>query len=599
MNIKESIKYKLIIMYLGLVLIVMIVSGSYILLRLQNIEEDKAKTQLELYTERINEQVISGGNEDNFQEELLKFSQGGSSISNTQGNIINSQGNTIASTSVVSEPFPQYRNSSVISALAGERCFDIFKRSTDTSGLAKYWISYASPVLDSDGNVKYVIFSRIDASDIKSGLDQTRRTIFIAVFLALALTIFMGYIFAKTITGPILELTSKARLLATGNLNQKVKVKSNDEIGQLTESFNHMSSELDKNIKIISNEKNKLEIILHNMSDGVISYDSLGNLIHVNSVAMDMLEISDFNMSFTEFIKKFDLSSGIYLDINKEPSKKVTFPIGEKFITANFTPYYRDKDIIDGIVVVLQDITEAKKLDDMRKEFVANVSHELRTPLTTVKSYTETLMDGAVLDEEISMEFLGIINNEADRMAFLVRDLLQLSRFDNKQIQLSVTEIDLNSYISETVKQNKIHAEAKEQNLYFIPYDKDVFVYADRDRIGQVINNIITNAIKYSQNKAEIKIFIEEDDNYYKLTVKDTGMGIPKNDLPRIFERFYRVDKARSRAMGGTGLGLAIAKEIMEIHQGKITVESEYGKGTAMTMWFNKNFKGIDDKNLE
>lgn len=593
MRITGSIKYKLMIMYLGLVLIVTIVSGTYILISLQNIEQEKAKTQLELYTERIQEQVISSGDEDKFQEELLKFSQGGSSISNTQGNIIDVNGNTIASTTVTKEPFPQYRNASVISALSGTESFDIFKRSTDTSGLAKYWISYAYPLKDTQGEVKYVIFSRIDATDIKSSIEQTRRSIIIALFIALALTAFMGYIFAKTITGPILELTSKAKALASGNLNQKASVKSDDEIGQLTMSFNNMAKELHKNINIISNEKNKLEIILHNMSDGVISYDSLGNLIHVNSVATEMLELTEFNMSFTEFIKAFDINSGVYIDITREPSKKVTFPVGKKFITADFTPYYREKNIIDGIVVVLQDITEAKKLDDMRKEFVANVSHELRTPLTTVKSYAETLIDGAVDDKEIAMEFLGIINGEADRMSFLVRDLLQLSRFDNKQIILSISEIELNSYMADVIKQNKIHADAKEQNLYFIPYFKDVIIQGDRDRIGQVVNNIITNAIKYSLNKAEIKVFIEEDEKYYKLTVKDTGMGIPKSDIPRIFERFYRVDKARSRAMGGTGLGLSIAKEIMEIHDGKITVESEYGKGTAMTMWFNKNFNGI------
>ncbi len=593
MRITGSIKYKLMIMYLGLVLIVTIVSGTYILISLQNIEQEKAKTQLKLYTDRIQEQVISNGDESKFQEELLKFSQGGYNISNTQGNIIDVNGNTIASTTVAKEPFPEYRNASVISALSGTESFDIFKRSTDTSGLAKYWISYASPIYDLEGNVKYVIFSRIDATDIKASLEQTRRSIIISLFIALTLTAFMGYIFAKTITGPILELTSKAKALANGNLNQKASVKSNDEIGQLTMSFNNMAKELHKNINIISNEKNKLEIILHNMSDGVISYDSVGNLMHVNSVAIEMLELTEFNMSFTDFIKAFDINSGVYIDITKEQSKKVTFPVGKKFITAYFTPYYREKYIIDGIVVVLQDITEAKKLDDMRKEFVANVSHELRTPLTTVKSYTETLIDGAVDDKEIAMEFLGIINNEADRMSFLVRDLLQLSRFDNKQIILSVSEIDLNAYMNDVVKQNKIHADAKEQNLYFIPYPKDVIIQGDRDRIGQVVNNIITNAIKYSLNKAEIKIFIEEDEKYYKLTVKDTGMGIPKSDIPRIFERFYRVDKARSRAMGGTGLGLSIAKEIMEIHDGKITVESEYGKGTAMTMWFNKNFNGI------
>ncbi len=219
---------------------------------------------------------------------------------------------------------------------------------------------------------------------------------------------------------------------------------------------------------------------------------------------------------------------------------------------------------------------------------MANVSHELRTPLTTVKSYTETLIEGAIEDREIALDFLGIIDSEADRMAFLVRDLLQLTRFDNKQVRLDITEIEMNEFLNITVRQNKIHAEAKNQELTFEPYPHDVVIYGDRDRVGQVVNNIVTNAIKYSLEQAQIRIYIGEDAQYYKISVRDTGMGISREDLPRIFERFYRVDKARSRAMGGTGLGLAIAKEIMEGHGGRLTAESEYGKGTVMTMWFPK-----------
>jgi len=197
-------------------------------------------------------------------------------------------------------------------------------------------------------------------------------------------------------------------------------------------------------------------------------------------------------------------------------------------------------------------------------------------------------MEGALEDRETAMEFLSIIDSEADRMAFLVRDLLQLSRFDNKQVRLHITEIEMNAYLETTVKQCKIHAEAKNQTFLFQPCAHPVLVFGDRDRVGQVVNNIITNAIKYSLEQAEIKIYITEDENWYKISVKDTGMGISREDLPRIFERFYRVDKARSRAMGGTGLGLAIAKEIMESHKGRLTAESEYGKGTTMTMWFPK-----------
>lgn len=581
----RSIKWKLIVMYLGLVLIVMIVSGSYILLSLRNIEIDKSRGELERYAEKINEQVIESGKPEDFQQELLKTVSNAVGI---QGNILNGAGDTIASTTVTQAPYPEYTDQSIIAAMNGMTSFSTQKKSTDAFGLLREWMSYAVPVGGAEGETAYIIYTRLDASDMQTSLNETTKTIIMAVAIALVLAAMMGYVFAQTLTGPILALTKGAKSLAEGDMSQSLKVRSTDEIGQLTSSFNYMAEELAKNMSEISREKNRLEILLHNMSDGVISFDKDGNLMLANAAAATMLHEERMDMSFTEFIRKFDINSGVYLDMGNEPSKKVTFPVGKQFINANFTPYYDKKGKMEGLVVVLQDITEQKKLDDMRKEFVANVSHELRTPLTTVKSYTETLLDGAMEEKELAAEFLTIINSEADRMAFLVRDLLQLTRFDNKQVRLDMTEIEMNDFLSMTVRQNKIHAEAKNQQLSFQPYEHMVVVHGDRDRVGQVVNNIVTNAIKYSLEQATIRIFITEDEKYFKINVKDTGMGISREDLPRIFERFYRVDKARSRAMGGTGLGLAIAKEIMETHGGKLTAESEYGKGTTMTMWFPK-----------
>lgn len=572
-------------MYLGLVLIVMIVSGSYILLSLRNIELEKSRGQLASYAEKIGEQVIQDNDSEHFQENLLKTVPNAMGV---QGNILDANGDTIASNSVLQKPYPVYNDQAIIAAMNGMSSFSTGKKSIDSFGFLKEWMSYAAPIKGEDNKVAYIIYTRLDAGDMRSSLDETTKIIIIAVAISLLLAVIMGYVFAQTLTGPILALTKGAKSMAEGNFEQSLKVRSTDEIGQLTSSFNYMASELTKNMSEISKEKNRLEILLHNMSDGVISFNKDGELMLANTAATEMLGVDKIDMDFSTFIRDYDINSGVYLDMGNEPSQKVTFPVGKQFINANFTPYYNSAGQIEGLVVVLQDITEQKKLDDMRKEFVANVSHELRTPLTTVKSYTETLMDGAMDDKEIAMEFLGIIDSEADRMAFLVRDLLQLSRFDNKQVHLDITEIDMNEFLACTVKQNKIHAEAKRQELNFEPPSKEVVVFGDRDRVGQVVNNIITNAIKYSLEQATIKIYITEDDMYYKISVKDTGMGISREDLPRIFERFYRVDKARSRAMGGTGLGLAIAKEIMESHGGKLTAESEYGKGTVMTMWFPK-----------
>ncbi len=581
----RSIKWKLIAMYLGLVLIVMIVSGTYILLSLRNIEIDKSRQRLEIYAEKIQEQVIDDAVEETFQENLQKTVTNAMGI---QGNILNSQGDTIATTTALQPPYTQYTDQAILSGMNGTASFSSGKKSTDSFGLLKEWLSYAMPVKAENGEVAYIVYTRLDAGDMQSSLNETTKTIIIAVAIALFLAAIMGYVFAQTLTVPILALTKGAKNMAEGKLKQSLQVRSSDEIGQLTSSFNDMAAELRKTMSEISKEKNRLEIILHNMSDGVISFAKEGELMLANTAAEDMLHVDKMDMDFSKFIREFDINAGVYLDMGDEPSKKVTFPVGKQFIHATFSPHYNTRQEMEGVVVVLQDVTEQKKLDDMRKEFVANVSHELRTPLTTVKSYTETLMEGALEDRETAMEFLSIIDSEADRMAFLVRDLLQLSRFDNKQVRLHITEIEMNAYLEITVKQYKIHAEAKNQTFLFQPCDHPVLVFGDRDRVGQVVNNIITNAIKYSLEQAEIKIYITEDENWYKISVKDTGMGISREDLPRIFERFYRVDKARSRAMGGTGLGLAIAKEIMESHKGRLTAESEYGKGTTMTMWFPK-----------
>jgi two-component system sensor histidine kinase VicK len=241
---------------------------------------------------------------------------------------------------------------------------------------------------------------------------------------------------------------------------------------------------------------------------------------------------------------------------------------------------------VDGFVIVLQDMTKMARLDKTRRDFVANVSHELRTPLTSVKTYTETLLDGAVEDVETASRFLRVIDDETQRMTNLVMDLLELSRLDNKPGLQEREVVDLSGLLRVTIRQSMVLAEAKGQSIRFEPPGKPYFIEAEAKKINQVITNIITNSIKYSPENTAIEIALEETDRYYRVFIKDNGIGIPKDDIPHIFERFYRVDKARSRAQGGTGLGLAIAKEIMEEHNGRIVVSSELGKGTTMVLRF-------------
>lgn len=584
----KSIKWKLVAMYLVIVLIVMIVSGTFILLRLQSSEINKGRSELEQYAQKLEDQVVLSYDEMNFQAVLNDFYYGDSLGTSLQASILDSVGNTIATTTALTTSEYTYKNAVVISALAGNEAFNEALTEKTAEGYTKSLMGYAMPVMV-NSEVKYVIYTCMDATAMNENISRTRQTIFISAVLAMLLTIVMGYIFSKTITEPILLLSKKAKDVAEGNFRQRIPVYSGDEIGKLSASFNYMASELNKNIGEISSEKNKMEIILDNMTDGVIAFNADGDPILSNMEALEMLGKDRMNLNFNNFVKEYHIPSKTILSLNQNYSAQDIFVVGDRFINAHFSVYHNENNGVEGIVAVLRDITEQKKLDDMRKEFVANVSHELRTPLTTVKSYTETLLDGAVDDKEVAVDFLNIIDSEADRMSFLVKDLLQLSRFDNKQIELKYRGVNVMDFISQCIKQNKIHADNKNQNLYCLPCDDDLTIKADRDRINQVLNNLITNAVKYSQEGATIKVFVTEDKDFVDIHVQDNGIGIKKEDLDRIFERFYRVDKTRSRAMGGTGLGLAIAKEIMNFHKGELLAQSVYGQGTTMTMRFSKN----------
>lgn len=588
----KSIRFKLIFIYFILVFIVMIISGSFIILSTKNQETKKVENELKSCARYIKEQIIDvidkpeefqSGFTDLFMQRVLL-------LQNAQASIINKSGRTTASTiSFGQDLLYQHKSSVVIAALSGKETFDKSKNIDNNLNVSKEFLSYGYPVFDENNQVEYVIYAQIDYSGISENLTQTTNTIIIAVIIALILAIALGGLFSNTITLPISVLTRKANLLAKGHLEQHITVRGEDEIGQLTRSFNHMARELRKTVSEMENENNKLEIVLHNMTDGVVAFDEVGSLIHANKVFYELMEISEYQeykINLDYFLNKINLPKN-RLKVNK--NTEIVLNENGKFIQVALIPYTGKNNFIEGIIIVLQDITRQKKLDDMRKEFVANVSHEIRTPITTIKSYTETLMDGAIEEKELAMDFLNTINEASDRMKFLTDDLLELSRFDGGKISFNFKTENLYDIVIGCVKQNIIMAGKKNQNIILQePYNKEMLVTVDTGRINQVINNIISNAMKYSPENTDIQIFIEELEEEYAVSIKDSGMGIPKEDLGRIFERFYRVDKARSRAMGGNGLGLSIAKEIMTEHKGDIKALSKVSEGTTMQIIFPK-----------
>lgn len=404
--------------------------------------------------------------------------------------------------------------------------------------------------------------------------------------LAILISIVIGYLLTKTITVPIAGIMNKARKIAAGDFDQILSVKSDDEIGKLTETFNYMAGELKNKLNEISSEKNKIEIILNYQTDGVIAFSTRGEVIHINPAARSILGLEAFNMNFIDFCSKYsiNLSFGDFIYLGSSASNTADISVNDKIIRVEFAVFTDDVKKAGGIIAVLHDITEQERLEKMRREFVANVSHELKTPLTSIKSYTETLLDGALQDRETAENFLKVVNSEAERMSRLVRDLLQLSSLENRQIKWNLQSIQLTDIVKNSIMKMQMEAKNKGQLLESYVIGELPEVQADPDRIEQVILNILSNAIKYTPEGGRISVYIGKTHTEVYFKVADTGIGIPQDDLPRIFERFYRVDKARSREMGGTGLGLSIAKEIMEAQEGSIAITSEPGRGTEVTV---------------
>ena len=444
----------------------------------------------------------------------------------------------------------------------------------------------AYPVLDEVGQVKGVLYMTDDIQDVYRTIDETEKILISATVLALSITIFLGFLIANSITVPIRDVTKKAEKMAKGDFEQFVDVKSDDEIGQLASMFNYLTLKLKETLQQMELEKSKLNTIFNYMADGVIAIDMEGNVIHANPVAINILQLEDtngINIFNRDFLKDIVLQNVQLKDSNTYDEGKIV-EINKSVYQLKYAPFRNEQDNMGGIIIVIQDITQQYKLDNMRKEFVANVSHELKTPITTIKSYTETLMEYKDLDEELSNKFLMVIDKECDRMARIVRDLLQLSNLDYNQTKWNKVECKVDKLIEDVCLKLDLAIKEKNHKLIVDLEENLPDIIVDIDGMEQVILNVLSNAIKYTPDNGEIKISAVKDYDKVVIKVKDNGIGIPKEDINRIFERFYRVDKGRSRELGGTGLGLSIAKQIVEAHDGRITLESEYNKGTEVSI---------------
>ena len=408
------------------------------------------------------------------------------------------------------------------------------------------------------------------------------------IFVILAYII--SAIISNKMTLPLKKKEKGMKLISEGKFPDNLRMKEENEFEEykeLIDVYTSMLKVIKKNTFDLNSQESKTEIILEHMADGVIAFSTSRQVVHMNKAAMRMLNITENEDTFEKLCQKLNIN----IDFDKimylpnYQSMEFKTQMGELALSIVFAPFFSDELNPMGIIMIVRNITDSVKTDNVRKEFVANVSHELKTPLTSIRGYSETIMNGDLTYQEI-IKFSKVINQEANRMSRLVSDLLQLSRIDYNRVNWNKSTLNTVDILKKVCEKVRYEAEQKSHKLELICTDKVPSIYADKDSIEQIVINILTNSIKYTPDGGLIRVYAGPIDDRVYIKVIDNGIGIPQKDLKRIFERFYRVDKARSRKMGGTGLGLSIVKEMVDGNNGTININSKLNEGTEVTMTF-------------
>lgn len=437
------------------------------------------------------------------------------------------------------------------------------------------------------GNASYIIYIRDNRQTVQSLNTQLLTLIIEALVFGLVISVLLSFLLAKTMITPIERLTDGARRVAGGDFSRKIEVGSRDEIGVLTATFNHMARQLEETLGEVENERNKLNTLFLHMTDGVVAFNREGNVIHANPAAAEMLGRPVEVGGAAGYDGLFGEIAPLHAVLEAGQPGYLEGEIRQdgRSLELLLAPFDRENQA--GVLVVIHDVTQQRKTEEMRREFVANVSHELRTPLTNIRSYAETLADSPDLSPDTERNFLHVILSESDRMAHIVQDLLTLSRLDSGRSELHLEEFSFDGAIREIYHAVLMEAQRHSHTLELALEPDLPQITGDRDRIMQVMMNVVSNAMKYTPDGGHIVISAGRTDERVWMEVADNGIGIPEEDRSRIFERFYRVDKARSRESGGTGLGLSIAKEIIDRHGGGISLVSRDTPGTTIRIELN------------
>jgi len=596
----QSIHFKIALVFVLLLLLAFQIVGAVFVQRLksENLKAFKQRVELTPYVNNSLIKSLSTADSDKADRQINNALTGNNDQNIADVQVVDSKGNIRGETSANGHAIVGQKttDSRVKRVLYSGRSFS---ETTYNRADEKHYYVSITPLFSSGGNNNTLVgavYLRADLESVYDSIDGVTLIFATAAIVATVIGMGLAILISRAITRPIDEMKRQTEKIADGNYSGHVHVYGDDELGELAQAVNNLSVRVEESREQSESERRRLDSVLTHMSDGVLATDRRGNITIINDMAAQFLDVSSADkvkgrsildvLGIREDYTLRDLLENkdtIYLDMSDQGRDQV--------LNAYFSLIQRESGFISGLVCVLHDITEQQKIDHDRKQFVSNVSHELRTPLTSLRSYIEALNDGAWKDPEVAPSFLKVTQDETDRMIRMINDLLSLSRMDSGTAKLDLELVNLNelyTYILDRfdmmIKNDSNDDKEKQVKNYSIKREftqRDLWVEVDPDKFIQVIDNIMNNAIKYSPDGGVITCRLVETHEHVLLSITDQGLGIPKKDVGRIFNRFFRVDKARSRAQGGTGLGLAISREVIEMHNGRIWVESVEGKGST------------------
>ncbi|GEL90032.1 PAS domain-containing sensor histidine kinase [Pediococcus parvulus] len=589
----QSINFKIALVFALLLMITLEIVGVIFVRQLeqQNLSQFKSQIQLGTYVDNEISEQLGKSNVTSANKQIQQIVSDVNNTNITEIRVIDNKGTVRASSDLNEQSIVGQKTTdqAIKNVIYNSRSYQ--QVNYDQGNNNRYYISII-PLISTSGNTNTVVgalYVRANLESVYSNVNKITLIFFVAASFAIVVGLLLAIIISRAITRPIEEMKKQTMRIARGDYSGHVHVYGKDELGQLASAVNNLSVRVEEAQESTESEQRRLDSVLAHMTDGVIATDRRGRITIVNDMALDFLSADAEHTAGKSILDVLDIRTTYTLRELLENQDDIVLDFSTKtqdlILHASFALIQRESGFISGLVCVLHDVTEQQKIDQDRKQFVSNVSHELRTPLTSLKSYIEALTDGAWKDPKVAPQFLKVTQEETDRMIRMINDLLSLSRMDSGTAKLDLELINLNELFNHVLDRFDmiLKTDDNPDKNYIIKREftrRDLWVEVDTDKFQQVLDNLMNNAIKYSPDGGTITCRLLETHNHVILSVSDQGLGIPKKDLTHVFDRFYRVDKARSRAQGGTGLGLAISKEIISMHGGRIWVDSKEGKGS-------------------